>query len=77
MNDRFCLVIKEDGWPVFVSMSMSEAACETMKAALGEGEVVQAEVGLAYKQTMTSDKNPNDPDGLWPLVIGSKQSVGQ
>jgi hypothetical protein len=62
-------VIKENGWPVFVSMSMSEAACETMKRELGEGEVVQSEVGLAYKRTMTSSKNPNDPDGLWPLEI--------
>jgi len=79
MDDRYCYVIVENGRPVFVSMTMSKVSCETMMTAMGEGKVVTADVGLAYKRAMASPptKNPADPDGLWPLEIVGHERVSR
>ena len=75
MDDRYCYVIVENGRPVFVSMTMSKVSCETMMTAMGEGEVVTADVGLAYKRAMASPptKIPLTPmvSGPWRLLVMS------
>jgi hypothetical protein len=53
-TDKYCLVIIENGLPVFVSMAMPKHSCETMKVAIGEGEIVPSDLGLQYKRMMTN-----------------------
>ena len=53
-TDKYCLVIIEKGLPVFVSMAMPKHSCETMKVAIGEGEIVPSDLGLTYKRMMTN-----------------------